>query len=155
MNHNTTEMARLAADVRRFAVAGAVHFMVQVHAGTVRKPPPSPGTPVDRGEARGGGRVALHSPPTFKPDPNATTYQIAGADHVRKVMRGMKIGDRVFWGNRVDHAGILDEGRRFSPTLGRMIGSVQAPDGFLRQSHEGAGQRLKSWRYKPRAREAT
>ncbi len=154
---NEREMILFSRDIQRFAVAGAVRTIKWIHTGTVRRFGRSPGTPVATQEAASGGRVALNRQPTFKPPSQKgktgrSFYPLPGADMVDRATARMQIGDTIFWRNRVEHAGVLEGGRRHSAALNRMVGSDQAPDGFLRLAIEEAKARLRSWKYVPGSR---
>lgn len=142
-------MRRLARDVRAFAVAGARQSMIWIHTGTVRKFGRSPGTPVATGFHRSGGRARLNGAPTFRAVEGRPFYPVPGTDQIDRALAGLKLGDVIHWRNRGRAAGVLEGGRRFSTRLGRMVGSNQAPDGFLHLAIDEAGQRLRRWRFTP------
>ena len=114
--------------------------------GTVQKTGRAPGTPIDTRQAISGGRVTRNGPSTHKPAKGEGSYSTAGKTEVKTALAGLVLNDTLFWRNNVAHASILEGGRRFSPTLGRMIGSEQAPDGFLRPAIEESEQRMKAWK---------
>lgn len=145
---NEKEMRRLASTVERFAVQGARRTIRLIHTGTVRPFGRSPGAPKATGETRSGGRVGLNSPPTFIPPAEAAFYPIMGSHEIDRATAGMRLGDTIHWRNRVPYAFSLELGRRFSAKLGRMVGSEQAPKGFLKLAIVEAREQMLTWRYK-------
>ena len=148
----TQHNQEVMADMIRYlevgtVVAGKVSIRM-IHGGTVRPFGSSPGTPVDTGEARSGGRVALNADPSFRPPDEAPFYPIMGDDEIDAALAGMQLGDAIHWRNRVPYSGVLEGGRRFSSALGRMVGSNQAPDGFLGHSIDEAKVRIEDWEYR-------
>lgn len=148
MQHNQRVMMRLVAHVRTGTVVGAKRSMRMIHGGTVRPFGASPGTPVDTREAMSGGRVALNTDPTFRPPDEAPFYPILGDDEIDTALIGMRLGDAIHWRNRVPYSGVLEGGRRFSSALGRMVGSDQAPTGFLKHTITETKVRMEAWEYK-------
>ncbi len=124
---NEREMRRMAAFVEGGTVELGVKAMRLIHGGTVRPFGQSPGTPVDTGEHRSGGRVGLNSPPTFVPPPEASSYPIMGDNEIDEVFANAKLGDDLYWANRAPVSELLEEGL-----------SAQAPDGFLEFSIDEA-----------------
>ena len=102
----------------------------------------SKGTPVEFGEALGGWRFGKG------PDSNvprqAAFYPILGAVEVDGVLISWNPGDQLVWWNNVPHAVILAGGRR-PDRNGRMIGSIQAPDGWIEQSETEARAHMRGW----------
>lgn len=143
-SHNGREIKRMVSAIETAAIRSAKFVMVTIHTGTIQKLGESPGTPVDTHEAESGGRVGLNSAPTFKPAKNSTYSKLMPED-ISRELDSMRLGDTIHWVNNVDHASILEGGRRYSAKAGRMIGSEQAPDGFLNLSVEEASDRLKNW----------
>ena len=102
----------------------------------------SPGTPVDTREARGGWRFGTQ--PTSEVPPKAAFYSILGALEVDQVLILWRPGVALFWWNNVLHLLILAGGRR-PDRNGRMIGSIQAPDGWIEQSHNEMRGHMRGW----------
>lgn len=102
----------------------------------------SPGTPVDTGEARGSWRFGFKA--IFTLARKAAFHTILGAVEVDKVLRRWVPGKALVWWNVAFHAIILAGGRR-PDRNGRMIGSIQAPDGWIEQSENEARAHMRGW----------
>lgn len=134
---------RDAVDALKKRRIGAVNgFMVESHMLTTEGGASVPGTPVDTGEARSGGRVSFGTPSDFVPPKGLSFNAIWGRDEAEAALSEAKEGDPRFWANNVGHANILEGGRRFSENAGRMIGSEQAEDGFFSQAIDEAADRF-------------
>lgn len=147
MGPNEREMQRAAAANEAFVVAGALHFMRGVlelsNAGGEGAPP----APIDTGELRGSPRVTVNSP-SREQSPKSGPYPLfAVADLNRAVqLGGFGLGD-ILWASWIArHANIIEGGRRMG-SHGRMIGSEQAPDGWVWPGVETQLSRMDRWSY--------
>ncbi|CAN0156797.1 unnamed protein product [Scytosiphon promiscuus] len=91
------------------------------------------GTPVDTGRARGAWYASLGSPSLVVGD--ATDQSGATAlGRAIPIAQGFQAGQRFYVTNNVPYGPILEGGRRFDAVANRVVGSLQAPDGWVRQS---------------------
>ncbi len=121
----------MARSVERGVITATVDFFHSLHARVTKT------VPVDTGEARSGGRVAIGAPPTFKPPGEAPSYPIMDASEIDRTFASVQLGDRMFWGNKVPYIGLLELGR-----------SKQAPNGFVEQAIGDAADDIENTRYK-------
>ena len=135
-------------DVTDAYLAGVKVFSIAYFTGLVRRFGSSPGTPVATGRARSGWRVARNAWPTFKPQKKGAFFAMPGTDQPREAHKGLRPGDELRYRNRVSYVPILTPGRRFSANANRMLGSKQAPDGWLEQAEREAAKILRNWVYK-------
>ena len=109
----------------------------------------SPGTPVQTGEARGGWRIGKRA--VRQSTTKAAFYAVLDAVVVDAFMKTWAPGDPVVWWNNVLHLAILAGGRR-PDRNGRMIGSVQAEDGWIEQSSNETRAHMRGWHPSGRAK---
>lgn len=138
-------MLRMTAYLRTGCVEMATLGMRLVHKGTVTRYGQSPGTPVDTGEARSGGRVGLNTPPVFAPPPEAPAYPIMGDNEIDNVFASAQLGDDFLWVNLVPYSALL-EGKA-EGAADPSPRSQRATDGFLNLSIAQAKQDVESTRY--------
>lgn len=144
-NFNRELMLRASMDVDRFIVAAVEEIMQQIVRLTSRRGERAPGAPKDTGELRGSVRVTVGAVSEESPVKTAF-YPIIGEDEVRAALASYQPGD-VVWGRWIaKHAAIIEGGRRLSKR-GFMIGSVQAPDGFLWIAIDEAWSIMARWKF--------
>lgn len=100
--------------------------------------------PVDTGQARGNVVVTV-GVPTIREPVELPFYPVPGDPMVDAALAGLDPGKPVFVTWTARHAAILEGGRRVGPS-GRILGSLQAPDGFLRLSLEETARGMHTWR---------
>lgn len=147
IGHNIREMERLGEYLRDGLKDRAIRTMQLIHRGTVTRFGDSPGTPVDTGEARSGGRVSLNNRSTFEPPPEAPAYPVYGEDEVERDLSGFQPGDTPIWSNNVPYSALLDGSAPGAKDPAPR--SKQAPQGFVQQSIEAAGKVIEDEEYDP------
>lgn len=149
---NVREMARMAAGVEAFVQAGAIHFVQGVVQLNNEGGGGAPPAPVDKHELRGSPRVTINSPSRERPAAPPLAL-LTHADVARSIqLGGFDLGDVIWVAWIAEHANIIEPGRRPDRT-GRMIGSLQAPDGWVWPAIETMLVRIRRWRYQPTAAE--
>lgn len=147
---NEAEMARLVAGIESFVTAGIVAFaqeMVELNNEGGDGAPPAP---IDRGELRGSPRITVNAPseedspedgpwPLLRHVDVARMVQVQGFSPLR--------GDALYVTWIADHASIIEGGRRLG-SHGRMLGSEQAPRGWIGLGIQVAAVRMEGWRYR-------
>lgn len=144
-DRNRREMERLARELRRFAVAGTRQVTRELVRATTARQGEAPGAPVASGEARGSLRLTLDQPSTEEPV-ERPFYPVMGDAEVDALFSDFTLGDSVHLRWIARHANILEGGRR-PDKRGRMIGSEQAPDGFVHLGRDEAISRMERWRF--------
>lgn len=122
-------MLRASENVDRFIVAAVEEIVQQIIRLASAAGERAPGAPKDTGELRGSPRVTVGAVSEEQPV-KAAFYPIIGEDEVRAALASYAPGDIVWSRWIARHAAIIEGGRRLSKR-GFMIGSIQAPDGFL------------------------
>lgn len=152
MGSNAAIMAQAAASVRTFAEAGVRRFCHTLANASTMAQGRAPGAPVGTfgktsrqpGELRGSLRVTLDSPSTEEPTPRPY-HPIPGDAEVDAALASWSLGRPIWFRWIAGHAHIIEGGRRPS-SRGFMIGSDQAPDGFVWLARDEALADLDGWR---------
>lgn len=145
---NQVEMARMRAEIDRFVLAGALHFARGVlelnNAGGGGAPP----APIDTGELRGSPRVTVGHPSNEGPD--SPPFRLTAVADLNRAAQlgGFAVGDTLYITWVAAHANIIEGGRRLG-SHGRMLGSLQAPDGWVWPGVEVMLVRMDTWRHEP------
>ncbi len=141
---NRKEMGRAVAAVVAFYGNGVREFEHNLVRAATSREGKAPGSPVDSGENRGSLRITLGRPSTEQPK-ERSFYPVPGAAEVDAALKDFEIGEVVWNAWIARHANILEGGRRAS-SRGWMIGSDQAPDGFLHLARDEALSKLDRWK---------
>jgi hypothetical protein len=107
----------------------------------------APPAPIDKGELRGSPRVTTGAP-SQEQSSETPPYPLTRPSDVARAVQlgGFDLGDTLYVTWIAAHAAIIEGGRR-RDKRGRMIGSEQAPDGFLWPAVETQLSRMDRWRY--------
>lgn len=150
-DYNVTLMTQAADQIDRFIVAAATKVAVDIvmlnnDGGSGAVPAPK-----DTGQLRGSPRVTINESSSEQGErrpSRAKSYPLTGASDVRKAVQlgGMEMGDTLWISWIAPYANIIDGGRRPDKN-GRMIGSEQAPDGWVAKGIEVAIERLQEWEW--------
>lgn len=144
--HNAALGERFKADLRHFVVAGAVHFVQEVVRRNNEGGEGAPAAPVDKHELRGSPVVTINQPSTDSPGTPPLPLLLP-ADVARAVqLGGFSLGDILWVKWLAEHALIIEGGRRRASN-GRMIGSPQAPDGWVYPGIESTMSAMDRWKY--------
>lgn len=147
-NVNQREMARAISDLEQFLLAATVEFAAGVVELSNRGGDGAPPAPIDRGELRGSVRVTARAPSSEESPPRGP-YPLTTEADVRRAVQLGGLGVRdVLWIRFIAaHANIIEGGRRVG-SHGRMIGSEQAPDGWLWPGVEVQLVRMDRWSFR-------
>lgn len=150
---NASTMQLAAAHVEQFVIAGAAHFMEQLVELNNEGGDGAPPAPIDTGNLRGSMRVTVASPSREKGvarPVRGEDYPLTNRRDARQAIQlgGFKVGDTLWARWIAPYANIIDGGRRPS-SRGWMIGSNQAPEGWVEQCAEVALARLQHWTWRP------
>ena len=147
MPSNAATMAAMSAEVDAFGVAAVIATAQTVVEYNNQGGPGAPPAPIDTGELRGSVRLTIGTPSSESPDSppfSLVTY----ADIARAFqLGGFSLGDPVILSWIAEHAAIIDGGRRMGSR--GMLGSEQAPDGWVEQDAEAAAATMRSWKFNP------
>ena len=148
--HNAQVARRIIYEMHEFCAAGAkavVNSIIEINnAGAAGSPP----APVDKHELRGSPRITLGSPSSEK-SIKGTSHRLRNRADVDAAFSGFRLGTKIWIKWIAKHANIIEDGRRLSRT-GRMIGSKQAPEGWVRQAIAVTKVRMRRWKFASRGR---
>lgn len=148
MGPNELLMQRAAAQNEAVVVAGALAFARGVLELSNQGGEGAPPAPIDTGELRGSPRVTINSPSTETSKETGPFPLFLVADLNRAVqLGGFGLGDILWLTWIARHANIIEGGRRMG-SHGRMIGSEQAPDGWVWPGVETQVSRMDRWSYR-------
>ena len=138
-------MRAAVAEIRQVPVAAAIAFGVGMVELTNTGGDGAPPAPIDTGELRSSPRATINSPST---ETSSRPYSLVQGSDVRRAAQlgGMTLGDNHYITWIAAHANIIEGGRRIG-SHGRMLGSEQAPDGWVWPGVEVMSLRMDSWRY--------
>ena len=133
----------MATAIERFAVAGSIAYVQGVVETTNEGGGGAPPAPIDSGELRGSPRLTVNSPSS---EVSAPPFALVKPSDIARAVQlgGFTLGDLLLLLFIAAHANIIEGGRRLGED-GRMLGSEQAPDGFLWPAIETQQSR---WRYR-------
>lgn len=138
----------MASGIGAFVEGGAIFFVQGVVKLNNEGGGGAPPAPVDKHELRGSPRVTINSPSRGRPGTPPLAL-LSHADVARSIqIGGFELGDVIWTMWIAEHAKIIEEGRRPDST-GRMIGSNQAPDGWVLPAFETMLSRIRRWQYTP------
>lgn len=146
MPSNAQEMRRMVSQVESFVVAGAVNFMQGVIELNNEGGEGAPAAPKDTGELRSSPRVTVNEPSREEssgPGPLLTSAEVARSVQ----LGGFDIGDILYATWLARHANIIEGGRRLG-RHGKMLGSEQAPKGWVWPAIETQMSRQDRWRFR-------
>jgi hypothetical protein len=139
-------MARATAAVHDFVIAGALAFARGVlelnNAGGDGAPP----APIDTRELRSSVRATVGSPSNESSGGGPYRVRRAGMINRAAQLGGFAVGDTFYLTWTAKHANIIEGGRRMG-SHGRMLGSLQAPDGWVWPAVEVMLVRMDTWRH--------
>ncbi|HAX82095.1 MAG TPA: hypothetical protein DCY40_05975 [Actinobacteria bacterium] len=138
-------MNELAAQIERFARAGVRQTARNLVQATTARQGIAPGAPVATGQLKGSLRLTRNQPSAEEPV-ERPFYPVMGDAEVDAVMGEFELGDSLHLRWIAKHANIIEGGRR-PDKRGRMIGSEQAPDGFVHLGRDEALEQMDRWRY--------
>lgn len=150
---NTATMRRAAAQVEQFVIAGAAYVMEQLVELNNEGGDNAPPAPIDTQNLRGSLRITVGTPSREKGEARPVRggdYPLTTRREARMAIQngGFAVGDTLWARWTAPYANIIDGGRRPDKN-GRMIGSEQAPDGWVEQGAEAAMVRLQHWKWRP------
>lgn len=148
MGPNEREMLRLMSGVESFVIAGAIEFARGVVELNNEGGDSAPPAPIDTGELRGSVRITIGQT-SAEQSSESPPYPLTRPSDVARAVQlgGFDLGDTLYETWIAAHATIIELGRQRDKN-GRMIGSEQAPDGWLWPAVETQLSRMDSWRYK-------
>jgi hypothetical protein len=147
--YNEAIMRDAANAVEQFVIAGASFLIEQIVELNNEGGDGAPPAPVDTRQLRGSLRITVGEPSSEQGERRPVrggAYPLTSARDARRSLQlaGLTVGD-VIWGRWIaPYANIIEEGRR-PDRNGRMIGSEQAPDGWVHLGIDVAVARLSHW----------
>ena len=148
---NEMAMIKLAASIDSFVIQGALEFASGVLELSNEGGEGAPAAPIDTGELRGSPDVTFNVKSTEISDGNPP-FPLTTVAELRRAaqLAGFDVGDVLWIRWTAKHAEINEGGRRLG-SHGRMIGSEQAPDGWVEPGIQTMSSRMDRWRFEDRA----